>query len=253
MKAASFSVRPREDLGAMDQSLAREHLSAAELDAWFDGNEDVGTFEVIDDRDGKEACGYGIATAGGAQGCECHRCLAEALLAGKAIVSPEPNAAVYAIAATEDDAWAAARKAVVALGDVADMLRATICVPATARALAAWPDAAAGKDPTCILRFGIVDVEDPATALRYRHATETEPGDERGLAKMLAQAAEDVRETNPALAVLFGFMAECPPEVACGLRQELRGLAPRLHPDTGERAVVARLLPTLDAWAAVLL
>ena len=155
----TFTIRPRDDLGAMDKSLAREHLPLAELDAWFDLHTELqeGTFEIIDDRDGLPACGFEIGTAGGAGDCECGR-------------------------------------------------------------------------PTC------------------EGMAPPERNDERELSDALKQAARDVDAGNPALGLLLTFLSECPPEVAAGLRDPLRELVPRLHPDSADREAVRRVLPLLVGW-----
>jgi hypothetical protein len=70
---ALFTIRPRDDLGAMDPSLGREHLTLAQVEAWMDEHEDQGTFEVIDERDGLPACCYELGLAGGGYACDCGR------------------------------------------------------------------------------------------------------------------------------------------------------------------------------------
>lgn len=54
-------------------ALIGEHLARAEVLAWLDTHEDVGTFEIIDESDGLPACGHAIKTAGGAWACGCGR------------------------------------------------------------------------------------------------------------------------------------------------------------------------------------
>lgn len=58
MSELLFTIRPRDDLGAMGAGLGREHLTVEGVRAWLDENEDVGTFEIVDERDGQEACIY---------------------------------------------------------------------------------------------------------------------------------------------------------------------------------------------------
>ena len=172
----TFTIRPRDDLGAMDESLTREHLPLAELDAWFDLHTILeGTYEIIDDRDRLPACGYEIGTAGGAQDCEC----------GRPTCGPQH------------------RQIVAGQGG-----------PAQGEAI-----------PT------------QASALP-----------EGELSDALKQAARDVDEGNPALGLLLTFLSECPPEVAAGLRDPLRELVPRLHPDSADREAVRRVLPLLVGW-----
>ena len=43
------------------------------MSAWLDAREDEGTFEIIDESDGIEACGYDTGTCGGAFACDCGR------------------------------------------------------------------------------------------------------------------------------------------------------------------------------------
>jgi hypothetical protein len=69
----TFAIRPADDLGAMPATLAREHLTLDEVNAWLDEHEDVGTLVILDDRDNQPACGYDLGIAGGAQACDCGR------------------------------------------------------------------------------------------------------------------------------------------------------------------------------------
>jgi hypothetical protein len=54
-------------------ALIGEHLVRADVIAWLDTHEDVGTFEIIDESDGLPACGHDTETAGGAWACDCGR------------------------------------------------------------------------------------------------------------------------------------------------------------------------------------
>jgi len=67
-----FTVRAADDLGN-DGTLLIEHLSLRQLRDWLDQHEDPGTFLVLDESDGKPACGYDTEMAGGAWACDCGR------------------------------------------------------------------------------------------------------------------------------------------------------------------------------------
>lgn len=68
-----YNIVPRNDLGAMPHFYEGAELTAAEVGAWLDTHEDVGTFDIIDARDGMPACGHLWGLAGGACACECGR------------------------------------------------------------------------------------------------------------------------------------------------------------------------------------
>jgi hypothetical protein len=67
-----FTIRATNDMGN-DGTLLVEHLGLRELRAWLDRHEDSGTFEIIDESDGRPACGYDTEMAGGAWACDCGR------------------------------------------------------------------------------------------------------------------------------------------------------------------------------------
>jgi hypothetical protein len=70
-----YTMRWRDDLGNdTPGQLIGEHMDLQAVVAWLDTHEDVGTFIVIDEADGLEACGLDTGLAGGAVACECHRC-----------------------------------------------------------------------------------------------------------------------------------------------------------------------------------
>lgn len=68
----AYTIRARDDLGSNGFE-AREHLTRREMLMWLDQHEDEGTFEVIDESDGRPACGYETEMSGGAFGCDCAR------------------------------------------------------------------------------------------------------------------------------------------------------------------------------------
>jgi hypothetical protein len=71
-----YTMRWANDLGSDAPGLLiGEHMPVADVIAWLDTDEDVGTFEIIDEADGRPACGLDTGLAGGAVGCECHRCV----------------------------------------------------------------------------------------------------------------------------------------------------------------------------------
>jgi len=53
--------------------LIGEHMPLADVLAWLDTHEDA-NFEIVDEADGLPACGLDTGMAGGAVGCDCHRC-----------------------------------------------------------------------------------------------------------------------------------------------------------------------------------
>jgi hypothetical protein len=71
-----YTMRWADDLGNDTPGvLIGEHMPLADVIAWLDTHEDVGTFEIVDEADGRPACGLDTGLAGGAVGCECHRCV----------------------------------------------------------------------------------------------------------------------------------------------------------------------------------
>jgi hypothetical protein len=69
-----FTLRWRDDLGNdRPGELIGEHLTLDAVNRWLDEHEDEGTFEIIDERDGAEACGWQFEMCGGAQACDCGR------------------------------------------------------------------------------------------------------------------------------------------------------------------------------------
>jgi hypothetical protein len=69
-----FTLRWRDDLGNNTPGqIIAEHQTLAEVNAWLDANEDVGTFEILDERDMAPACGHLFGICGGACACECGR------------------------------------------------------------------------------------------------------------------------------------------------------------------------------------
>lgn len=69
----TYSIIPADNLGAMSEEHARRGISALDVDAWLDAHEDVGTYIIIDDADGKPACLHPFGLAGGALACDCGR------------------------------------------------------------------------------------------------------------------------------------------------------------------------------------
>jgi hypothetical protein len=69
-----YTIRGRGCLGdPTGGALFGEHMTREAMRAWLDARDDGGTFEIIDESDGSEACGYDTGTCGGAFACDCGR------------------------------------------------------------------------------------------------------------------------------------------------------------------------------------
>ena len=68
-----YTIRTRDDLGSDGGTVLGEHLTLDEMRAWLNEHEDDGTLEIIDESDGRPACGDDTEMSGGAWGCDCGR------------------------------------------------------------------------------------------------------------------------------------------------------------------------------------